>query len=169
MKVQQSVNHAAIEPLAFAVGKLIINCGAIEYESYWWLANLGIAVEDLSDSGFFKGRADAIQEKITAGATAHSAEAVALWSEAKALAHFRNRIAHSPIIFRWNSADESGPPDVLKILDMKRGLRKGDDGMLVSMEEVNRQVNHAAALAQRLRQMRLAMWGSEEWSDGTVP
>jgi hypothetical protein len=90
------------------------------------------------------------------------------WEEARALARFRNQIAHSPLLFGWNSPAEDGPPDFLRIADFGRG-QPDTAGGLIQIDEVNHAVDRTAAVAERLRQLYELFHGPTETSGAKPP
>jgi hypothetical protein len=158
MQVQTSLNNPAAEALSTAVGKLIVNFGAVEFETYVWLACLKEDIENLPVGKFFKPRVDTLLNELAT--LDHSARdsAVGLWSDALAIAQFRNRIAHNPIFFGWNDPSEEGPPSFLRVLDMKGGLQGEGAQSTVSLAEINQHVDQTAALVQQLRALRKQIW-----------
>lgn len=158
MPVQTAVNHPAAEAISAAVGKLIVNFGAVEFETYVWLACLKEDIENLPAGKFFKPRVDTLLEELATLDHVDRDAAVGLWNDALAIAQFRNRIAHSPVFFGWNDPSEEGSPGFLRVLDMKGGLQGGGAEGTVSLAEINQHVDQTATLAQQLRALRKQIW-----------
>lgn len=158
MSVQTSFNHPAAEALSTAVGKLIVNFGAVEYETYVWLACLQGSIENVSVGQIFRPRVESLLAKLDHLAHQDKGTAIALWNDAKVIADFRNRIAHNPVFFGWGDPSEVGLPDFLTILDMKGGFQEGYAKAMVSLAEINQHVNRTAALAQQLKALRAQIW-----------
>lgn len=158
MSVQTSLNHPVAEALSTAVGKLIVNFGAVEYETYVWLACLQGSIENLPVGQFFKLRVDSLLAKLNQLEHQDKGTAIALWKDAKIIAQFRNRIAHNPVFFSWSNPSEVGPPDFLTVLDMKGGFQEGYAKAMVSLAEINQHVNRTACLAQQLKALRAQIW-----------
>lgn len=155
MQVQTSLNHPAAEALSAAVGKLIVNFGAVEYETYVWIACLQGNTENLPVGQFFKPRVESLLAKLDQLKHSEKGAAIALWNDAKVIAQFRNRIAHNPVFFGWSDPSEEGSPDFLTVLDMKGGFQEGYAQAMVSLSEINQHVNRTAALAQQLKALRI--------------
>lgn len=158
MPVQTAVNHPAAEAISAAVGKLIVNFGAVEFETYVWLTCPQGDVESLPVKELFKPRVKTLLDKLASLDHPNKDAAVGLWNDALVIADFRNRIAHNPVFFGWNDSAEEGPPSFLKVLDMKGGLQGGYAQATVSLAEINQHVNQTATLAQQLSALRKQIW-----------
>lgn len=158
MSVQTLLNHPAAEALSTAVGKLIVNFGAVEYETYVWLACLQGSIESLPVDKFFKPRVEILLAKLNQLEHQEKGTAIALWNDVKVIAQFRNRIAHNPVFFGWSDPSEVGPPNFLTVLDMKGGFQEGHAKAMVTLAQINQHVNHTAALAQQLKALRAQIW-----------
>lgn len=108
-----------------SIGGLIINFGAIEFQSLRWIEKLG------GDSAATAARGKKLSIRIDEavkliGASSLSAtdqaRARALWSEAKTHSHIRNRIAHNPIS---PGRKQNTQEIVLSVIDLKKMAPKG--------------------------------------------
>jgi len=89
-----------------------------------------------------------------------------LWGDALNLAKVRNRVAHNPIVFAWNSPAEAGEPDFIGIPSLRNSGAASRDSLL-SKAAADKATNQMAALAQSLRDLRLE-WSSAR-DNGRVP
>ncbi len=154
------IKHAIDAPYSTAwiarVGKLILNFGVLELETYLWLVQLSEAPEKLPE--FSKLRFAQRVEKLMGLAKdrAYSpnweAEAQKCWNETLDQAKFRNRIAHSPLTFGWNKEAEEGEPDFIGIVDLQR--RDASQNALASKAEMDGVINSVVSLATRLSSLR---------------
>lgn len=158
MAVQIAVNHPATDKMTMAIGKLIVNFGYIEYETYLWLACLKDSLVGLEDTGLFGNRAKRLLADLSKSNYTLRDQAIDHWNKALDIAKFRNRIAHNPIMFGWSSADHVAAPDFLAAMDSKTGLSATGDDPRVTLQEINGYVNRAAALGQELRELRSKIW-----------
>lgn len=156
--VNVALNHPATNAITMAVGKLIVNFGSIEYETYIWLACQHDGIDTFPGGELFSARARRVIAGLAPAVGEHVPDAVGAWNRALELAIFRNRIAHSPILFGWSSDDQSSPPDLLIVMDIKGAYQTGAAGAKVTISEINTHVNAAAELAQELRTMRGQIW-----------
>jgi hypothetical protein len=76
------------------------------------------------------------------------------------LAHFRNRIAHSPIVYGWNGPDGVGPPNFLTVVDFKEGIGGSGGNSAIELSETNAKVDGVAAVAQALENLYRTIWHS---------
>jgi hypothetical protein len=134
-----------------AIGKLILNFGAIESQTYLWLAQLhGQVPLPAGDvTMMFGRRVDRILEltAIESRASAHQAAVVPAWGRARALSQFRNQIAHDPLVFGWHG-EETGPPDFLTIFDFQRGNQPSADDPSISLAQIHAKVDEVVAAAK---------------------
>lgn len=143
-----------------AIGKLIVNFGYIEYETYIWLACLKDGLASFENAGLFGTRAGRLLTDLAQITHALRDQATDRWNKARDIAHFRNRIAHNPIMFGWSGADQIGAPDFLAVMDAKTGLSAIGDDPRVTLQEIEDFVNQAAALGQELRDLRSQIWNT---------
>jgi hypothetical protein len=138
------------------VGKLILSFGALEFETYLWLVELSEAPERIPQFCRlrFAERVQRVMELIDTRACSAKlkAEAQKCWNEALDHARFRNRIAHSPLMFGWNTEEHVGEPDFIGIVDLQR--RDSSVNPLASKAEMNGVVNSIVSLAARLASLR---------------
>jgi len=149
------INPDGAGPTLFAVGKLIVNFGAIEWQTYVWIRRMrGVGPEYDSALGrMFAGRVE-IVEKLVAAAPIDATlrtECLAAWTDARGLATLRNKIAHSPVALVWRNRDAVGPPDGLAILDAKSatGPNRSKHEVL-ALATLSQAVDQAVGLATRL-------------------
>ncbi|MDZ4853304.1 MAG: hypothetical protein SGJ26_00320 [Nitrospirota bacterium] len=155
------IKHAIDPPLSTAwiarVGKLILNFGVLELETYLWLVQLSEDTEKLPEFSKlrFAQRVEKLMElaKKRAYSEIWEAEAQKFWNEALDLAKFRNRIAHSPLTFGWNKEAEEGEPDFIGIVDLQR--RDSSQNALASKAEMDGVINSIVSLATQLSNLRI--------------
>ena len=159
------IKHAVDAPFSTAwvarVGKLILNFGVLELETYLWLVQLSEAPDRITEfsRSQFADRVKEIKTFIESRAYSDNwkNEALKGWDEALDQAKFRNRIAHSPLTFGWNNQAEEGEPDFIGIIDLKR--RDANQNPLASKGEMDRVINSIVSLATQLANLR-AEWCS---------
>lgn len=160
MAIEIALNHPQTEKITMAIGKLIVNFGYIEYETYLWLACLKDGLAGLEDAGLFGTRAKRVLTDLSSVTHTLRDQATDRWNKALDIAKFRNRIAHNAIMFGWSGLDQTGAPDILAVIDIKTGLSPAGDDPRVTLQEINDFVNQAAALGQELRELRSQIWKS---------
>jgi hypothetical protein len=145
------------------IGRFILNFGGIELFSYQTLLLL-----EESEAAFLKNidqpfakRADRITELLAQTPKLSDAareEGIALWSEARLIARWRNRIAHNPVLPTWKpgSDAEQQPPDLLGIPDLTQ-LKAGVTSDSIPKELLDRMVNDLGALGQRLHAVAMQL------------
>ncbi len=159
------LNPEGSDPWLVAIGKLIVNFGALEAQTYFWLGALrGAFPLPESDFKLFGARVDIILDLVkgNAAALAHRRDLEAAWSEARSLATFRNRIAHNPIAFGWSATEEKGPPDFLTVLDFKQAGSAPAKNPTIDLNDIQRKINEIAATTQKLHALYSSVWPTEE-------
>lgn len=110
-------------PFIDAIGKLIINFGALEFQSYIWIAELARddTLLDLAVDMSFSRRVALISQLIDRERMPRrwKNEATKRWDQAQQLAQKRNIVAHSPIVIAWKGRPAEGPPDIVAIPKLK--------------------------------------------------
>jgi len=158
MAIEIALDHPETDKMTMAVGKLIVNFGYIEYETYLWLACLKESLDGLEDAGLFGARARCVLTDLSLITHTLRDQAVNRWNKALDIAKFRNRIAHNAIMFGWSGSDQVGAPDFLAVMDIKTGLSAKGNDPRVTLQEINDFVNQAAVLGQELRDLRRRIW-----------
>jgi hypothetical protein len=161
MPFRYAVNEKGTEPWLRAIGKLIVNFGGIEAQTYLWLVQLHETVPlPTSDNKLlFAPRVARILElaKTHPETTPRFQSVSDAWSVATDLARFRNRIAHNPIMFGWFGKEE-GAPDFMTVLDVKLGGSPGHDDPSISLRQINDKINETASAAQKLVALYRELW-----------
>ena len=139
-----------------SVGKLILNFGALEFETYLWYVQLSEDVKKLPafQKVFFKNRVEQLIELAQERSYSKDwlEEVYGSWDKALEYAKFRNTIAHSPLTFGWNSQVEEGDPDFIGVLDLKpQGKIRSP---LASIKDLDNHINGIVSLAVALRELR---------------
>ena len=154
------IKHAINSPFTDAwlprVGKLILNFGVLECETYLWLLMLSespVKIPDFVEWKFAK-RVARIMKFVREGPCSENwkVEAQRCWNEAVEQATFRNRIAHNPLAFGWNTKAEVGEPDFIGIVNLKR--RDSSQKALASKAEMDGVIDSIVSLATRLANLR---------------
>jgi hypothetical protein len=155
------INHPGGDPWITAVGKLVVNFGALELQTYFWLAQLHqqFPLPERDMRAFFKPRVDRIRALATADPACHQvlAEIGDNWDAAIDLASFRNRIVHSPLVFVWSGEDRGQAPDRVAVADFKAGGNPAIEP-LVSLADLNAAVDKIPAVALKLEALYRAVW-----------
>ena len=140
----------------FRVGQYMLNFAAIELLSYQHLLLLEPSRPDFDKNldRLLAHRVDRLVTLINRHKNLNEAvkdEIKSLWSEAKQLAVWRNRIAHNPMLPTWKpgSDSEKDPPDLLGIPDMRQ-LKSSNVSDSISLEGMVKLVDASADLGQRL-------------------
>jgi len=139
------------------VGKLVINFGVLEFETYLWLVQLSESPERIPE--FTKLRFGQRVKKITDYIESRSysdtwkEESQKCWIEASERAKFRNKIVHNPLTFGWSGEREEGEPDFIGIPDLQRP--GSSPNPLVSKTEMNEVINSIVSLVTKLKDLRI--------------
>ncbi len=138
------------------VGKLILNFGALELETYLWLVQLSEAPERIPEFATrrFSMRVNEIKAFVERRAYSEDwkREALVGWDQALEHAKLRNRIAHSPLTFGWTKGVEEGEPDFIGVIDLQR--RDINKEALVTKSEMDQVTTSIVALASRVATLR---------------
>jgi hypothetical protein len=140
----------------FRVGQYMLNFAAIELFSYQHLLLLEPSRAEF-DKNLDRLLSHRIDRLITLAARSKNldervkADVKSLWSEARELAVWRNRIAHNPMLPTWKPGSDADkdPPDLLGIPDMKQ-LKSSEVSDSISIEGMAKLVDASANLGQRL-------------------
>jgi hypothetical protein len=154
--IKHAINPSFSPAWIGRVGKLILNFGVLELETYLWFIQLSERPDRIPEFTT-KKFADRVQEIIGFVKNhAHSEEwknnALEAWEEALHHAKFRNRIAHSPLVFGWTGRVEEGEPDFIGVVDLQR--RDLSQTALASKGKMDAVINSIVSLATRLSIMR---------------
>jgi hypothetical protein len=148
------------------VGQYMLNFGAIELFSYQHLILLEATRVDFNKNLNFllSPRIDRILELIDTSRKISNPDKIeikSLWLEAKELAHWRNRIAHNPVLPTWKpgSDSEHNPPDLLGVPDMKQ-LKSSNQSDSITLEGMNKLIDASANLGQRLHDVSKKLQGT---------
>ena len=122
------VNRRDGDELIMLVGKLIVNCGAVELLTFIWIRELTTdgALFDVAMDMPLGRRIDLIMDLLKErGADPKLlAKSKKAWGEVRKLAEVRNIVAHGPLAFGWNGPERPGSvPDFIGtpiLKDMKR-------------------------------------------------
>ena len=152
------IDHPSTDPWAKAIGQLIVNFGAIEIISLGWIDNLSTdqIVHDMASDMPLSRRIQLITHLIDRSKAPRKTknQAKAKWKEISEVSQIRNSVAHNPIVFGWNSEDESGIPDFLAIPNMKSVAKHPDSPKLVdSLGDLNTAVNKVTTIALELENL----------------
>jgi hypothetical protein len=157
-RVRTAIDSPHTESWLAPIGKLVVNFGALELESYLWIGLLSDGTQiDWALCKRFKSRVDRIilqllPEKVTEAEVA--SDSTRQWDEAIKIAKFRNLVLHSPLVFAHSMPDESGPPDVIGMPDLRKLGQANPIQPLAKLSDINSAVNRIVACATRLDQLR---------------
>jgi hypothetical protein len=156
-EIKHAIDPEETEPWLAPIGKLVINFGALELETYFWIDVLSEGTEiNWALKQLFKPRAKKIlqllPDKIN-DATLRS-EVADAWKEALRIAKFRNSILHSPLVFGYSTADESGPPDIICMPDVRQLRESAPARRIAKLVDINAAVNQIVPCATRLEELR---------------
>ena len=108
------------KPWAECVGGLILNFGALEFQTLYWIQKL------LGDKELLKARKKTLSERIqlakkgfseSVATEAEKTRAEVLWDEIKAYTKLRNRIAHNPMCA---AIDESNDEMIWSVIELRK-------------------------------------------------
>ena len=142
--------------LVFAVGKLIINFGAVESLTYYLISRLSddsVDHDNALDQLFvkrFKLIKRLAQQQDMPDQIQSDIETIT--DSVKVLAEFRNKIAHNPIVQRRNDDNIEHDPSSFFIIDMKS--QKGREKSIVdtvTLERLNKGIDAVIELATNLQ------------------
>jgi len=138
------------------IGAFIINFGSIELITYQQLKLLEASHDDFLKNldRLFGRRVDRLVTLMPSAAKLRGddvASAIQLWERARDLSHWRNRIAHNPVLPTWKPGSDANqtPPDVLGIPDFQQ-IREGSQSDTISLELIDKLIDDAARLGQEL-------------------
>lgn len=165
-RIEPVVDSLHSKPWLEPLGKLVLNFGAIELQTYLWLG-------DLSSDGnlpyqaiewSFKHRVEKISALVAETIKSHTlkSQCMTAWDQALEIAKIRNAIVHNPIVFGWSSGSEVGPPDIIGVPDVGHlGAKPRVSQPVASLAEINARVNETAKLASQLFELR-AKYATEQ-------
>jgi len=137
------------------IGSYMLNFGGIELISFQYLDALEVTRQDFHKNldRRLSARIGRILQLVDASkiSDADKAEVKSLWLEAKKLSHWRNRIAHNPVLPTWKPGSDSDrdPPDLIGVPEMKQ-LKRSNVTDSISIEGMAKLIDASADLAQRL-------------------
>ena len=160
--VRYSVDSTHTQTWLPEIGKLIVNFGAIEAHTYWWIAALSGDVskarEVLKKGILFARRVDMVEKLLKSPKwDPIRTDAIEIWEKARDLSRIRNGIAHSPLVFHvpenGETADWVGIPDFGRLRKVE-----SESQSIINSQELKEAINEAATTAQDL-------WGLLEQID----
>jgi len=149
-------NNPKAHDLIFAMGKLIMNFGGVEFLTYCLIDQLcdnstdhDTALDQLFMKRFERIEALARQQHMPDEVLSDIEK---VRGTVCVLAKLRNRIAHNPIVQSWKGKDIEGKPGSFGIIDMKSQKGKAKPIVhLVSLEKLNRGIDAVAELATNMQ------------------
>ncbi len=147
-------NHPDTFPFIEAVGKLILNMGSIEFQSYEWIS---ILQEDpmvlvLARRAKLRDRIEMLKKMIGRAeflVESEKAEYTELWVSVVKHAEVRNIVAHNGIAMGFPNDDTGQSPHVIGVMNFKP-RDKSREAELVSVEEINGSVNATHEIGAKL-------------------
>jgi hypothetical protein len=91
----------------------------------------------------------------------HLTATISAWEQAKELATFRNRVAHSPLMLGWADDSKVGPPTLLTLVDFKADMTIHDSTATISLDALRQKINEVAICARRVRSLYRAIWHND--------
>ncbi|MCX6101624.1 MAG: hypothetical protein NTV92_09490, partial [Candidatus Bipolaricaulota bacterium] len=137
-EIKYARNPRFVDRWAPAIGKLILDFGLLELESYLWLLQMPDEPQVFPELPFSKriSRIYALVNRQTFDRPWVLAASEA-WTKAGDLAELRNSLAHSPLMFGWESAAEEGDPDWIGVVDLRSlGLGKKEAESRYSLSRI---------------------------------
>lgn len=161
-RIKYAIDDPFIKPWATRIGQFILNFAGLEFESYFWLLQMSEQPERIPEftKQPYAPRVKTIMKLIKNRSFSEQwkLDAFAGWSDALKLAQLRNRIAHNPLMFAWDSEAEEGEPDFIGVVDIKAGKKPGDTGdPFLSKADVSNAINRINSLVSNLASLR------EDW------
>jgi hypothetical protein len=154
-------NSQQMEPWLAPLGRLVIDFGALELETYQWIDLVSEGMKtDWALGRRFKERVDRILELLPESIRdlELASRARTVWKEALDSAKRRNQIFHSPLVFGYLTAEQNGPPDVIAVPDIRQ-LRNSSLSavQLATLNDVYSLVDRIAACVTELQELRARM------------
>lgn len=169
--LKHAVDSPHTDPWVKRIGKIILNFAAIELDCIHWLLQFS---EDPGSLKYFVELPFAARVVELLRHVEHRSsgpkwrkQAVRAWNDALKLAIVRNQVAHNPIVFGWRTPSEEGEPDFIGIPNLRGGAKASTDSLL-SKASADKNINEMAALAQKLRELRIE-WSSLRDAGGLKP
>jgi hypothetical protein len=158
-QIKTAINATHTKPWLEPIGMLVVNFGAVELQTFLWLADL---TEDtqLPFTALkwpFKRRVKEVMAQLARSVSNEDLKrrCNTAWDQSLEVAKRRNAIVHNPILFGWTSGKEEGPPDVIGVADVARlTVTPRISERLASLQDVVDLTNGIARLAQNLVALR---------------
>jgi hypothetical protein len=149
------LNQEGTEPWINAIGRLILNFGAVEALSFGWIGALSkdMVVHDLAIDMPLSKRLELIYQLIDRAELPNKfkREMISSWREIQKFIELRNTIAHNPLLFSWRGSDKSGPPDFIGIPNLKLARRRRNSYALhIELTKLNESIDRMAVIIQML-------------------
>ena len=155
MTLKYSIDPKHTESWLAPIGKLVVNFGALELETFQWIDTLSNRTRtDRAINQMFKPRVLTIL-----GLSANvpdkklRKEIEKVWQEALRIAEFRNVILHNPIVFGHSSANEDGPPDIIVIPNIKAVRKSKPPRMIATLREINDHIDRLVHCVRRSNEL----------------
>src|SRR5262245_42840559 len=117
------ISTPAANPLSFAIGQFLVNCGVLEFESYVWIHGFG--ANDPQELIACKTELFAARKtrlvRIMEGLPIAAEAKVGIrevWGEAIDIMRLRNIVAHNPILVQYNGSDAK-PEWTIRVIDAR--------------------------------------------------
>jgi hypothetical protein len=143
---------AAADPMVFAIGQFMVNCGRLEFETYVWIHGFGAGdprnKEDAKKE-LFNARKNRVLRIMNGLPLAPEVKkgVEQVWNETTEVMELRNVIAHSPVMVQHNGP-ESNPEWCIRVIDarsmgsgnLKEYPKKEIDAMADRVNELNKRL-----------------------------
>ena len=150
-------NPKYMEPWLVAIGRYMLNFGAVELVSYKYLNSLEESEEELlkNTKKLLSKRIERIEELLSNSKLKNKEEMLFHWGKAREFSQWRNRIAHNPVLPVWKqgSDPERSPPDLIGISDMRQLTKESKVTDSISLEGLNKLSDITVQMAERLHEL----------------
>jgi hypothetical protein len=150
-----------LQPFQLSVGNLIVACGCLELQSYFWIEFFHPEEKTVwrqkGQKYQFQGRRQRIAEIIRELPIDKTIQegAISIWDDAARVMTFRNTVAHNPVIY-YHQAPEVKDLHI-RLLDFKSF--KDGDMMEYEHKDINEAVAKVTDVNERLTNMLGALAG----------
>jgi hypothetical protein len=142
------------------VGRLVINCGALEWETLGWVHDLATdpLLYDVAVHLKMAFRIDLVLALVERRQLAADllVPVEAAWGRARRIAKIRNLVAHGPLAVGWQKhKPDTGPPDVIAVANLHAlRHRSASKEEIVRRAGLERAVADAGRLVEELHKLR---------------
>lgn len=142
------------------IGKLLLNFGALEIQTFLWLESLSADENEVINTSNkqFSWRLCKVRKLIKNRKFESSIESEMLkvWECSEKLAVFRNKIAHNPLVFSYSKQEPDGSPKNIGILSIRKSKNDKTPSNILnlwSLEELKRAVDAVSENVSNLTEL----------------